>query len=68
MCFQWVYPDCRTVGMAGMGMFDWPAVAVVLRDFHGVDLDGDLHRRLRTCMSEALMVEAKSPETAKKDG
>jgi hypothetical protein len=53
------------MGFSGAGLFDWSAVAVVLRDFHGVDIDGDLHRRLRICMMELLQVESESKDLGK---
>ena len=62
MCWQWIYPDCRQLGFNGAGLFNWEAVAVVLRDFHGIELSGALHRKLRLCMFEMLSIEAEGRE------
>jgi hypothetical protein len=53
--------------MAGAGVFDWSRVAVVLRDFYRIELTGQLHRKLRTCMFEMLTIERDERE-AKDDG
>ena len=55
------------MGFGGAGLLDWQAVAVVLRDFHGIELSGALHRKLRTCMFEMFSIEAEGREV-KADG
>ena len=60
MCWGWVYPDCREIGLSGGSILGWDKCVAVLRDFHGIDLTGDLHQKLRICMFEMLSIEAEN--------
>lgn len=67
ICWGFVYPDCCNAGLTGMGLFAWDQVAVVLRDFYGIEPTGHIHGKLRICMSEALSI-GREGKDVKADG
>lgn len=61
------FPDCRAVTMSGMGFWDWSQIATVVGAW-GLDLDSDLHRKLRFCLIEAMRIEKDQRELEKSNG
>ena len=48
--------------MGGLAPFAWERVVAVLRDYHGIEPTGNLHRKLRLCLAEAIRIKAEEKE------
>jgi len=48
--------------MGGLAPFAWERVASVLRDYYGIEPTGDLHRKLRLCLFEAMRVKGEEKD------
>jgi hypothetical protein len=61
------FPDCRIVGLSGLGFWDWTQVKTVLEAW-GLTLSSSLHRKLRLGLQHAMKFEKEERDKERDNG